>query len=92
MITLTAQWISERRKARNPPNPAFPDGLDLDISAGRPACSLALDYPAPCVGAWLIKCALCGMSVVVAAAGRPDDPRAIKIPCLTKGVLCPTKP
>jgi hypothetical protein len=44
----------------------------FDASAGRPCCEVALQYPAPCVGKWLIKCDLCGTNAIVTAAGRRD--------------------
>lgn len=78
---LSASWIGTGRKAEHPPNPNFPDGVVIDGARGRAGCWLNLAYPAPEVGQWLIRCATCGASCVVTAAGRPDDPRKIRIPC-----------
>jgi hypothetical protein len=84
MIRLTAEWRShgEGQSANWPLNLAYQDGVDIDFSAGRDACDLAIDYPAPCVGAWFVSCALCGMFCILTAAGRPDDPRSVRLPCM----------
>jgi hypothetical protein len=73
---------SGRGKAQCAPNPAYPIGIDVDVSRGQPSCIVALPYPAPECGHYVVRCALCAMSVAITAAGRPDDPKSVKIPCM----------
>lgn len=84
-MTLIATWFSEHRRAQHPPDPAYPLGLLADLSAGRPCCEVALEYPAPCVGKWLIKCDVCALTAIVTAAGRVDDPHTVRLACKTMG-------
>jgi hypothetical protein len=50
-MTLHAEWIGEGgRKAQHPPDPRYPLGIVVDGSAGRPSCSVSLEYPAPFFG------------------------------------------
>lgn len=68
--------------ARHPPNPAFPEGMDVDLSQGSAAtCSTNLPYPAKRCGFYVVTCEMCGLRVVVTTAGRPDDPRSLKVAC-----------
>ncbi len=78
---LKATWMSDGRKPTQPPNPAYPDGVDVDMSRAAVACSVALDYPAACCGVWLVECPACGLRVAVTAAGRRDDPRSVRVAC-----------
>jgi hypothetical protein len=83
---FTIEWQDFGREPRVAPNPAFPDGIDLDISAGRiPSCRVELPYPAARCGAYRVECSLCGMAVVATTAGRPDDPRSLTMACNPKG-------
>jgi hypothetical protein len=68
--------FSERRRAQHPRDP-----LGLLCKCGE----IALEYPAPCVGKWIIKCDLCGIFAMVGAAGRPDDPHTVRLACKLKG-------
>lgn len=73
---------SGRGKAQCPSNPAHPEGVHVDRADGRtPFCYVQLPYPAPECGTWHINCQKCGYSLVITAAGRPDDPRSVSIPC-----------
>jgi hypothetical protein len=75
-------WIDDGREPKNPPDPAYPDGIDLDVTRGRLAyCETALAHPTPRCGKYLIKCRTCGFTTLITTAGRADDPRSIKIPC-----------
>jgi hypothetical protein len=79
---LEINWQSARRRATQPSDPGLPMGVDLDLSRGAtPSCAAALPYPAPEVGRWLVTCPDCGLRVVVTAAGRPDDPRTVRLAC-----------
>lgn len=83
-------WHGTGRKATQPPNPDYPNGIDLgavhNSGSLRVTCRVELPYPAECVGHWVITCRDCGMTVACTAAGRPDDPRSIIIACKTS---CP---
>lgn len=78
---LSAVWHDAGREPKNPPNPAYPDGIDLDLSNGEKSCGRPLPHPAKRCGAYLVRCGHCGAKVVVTTAGRPDDPRSIRIAC-----------
>jgi hypothetical protein len=86
-MTATEQFSIEfvrsgRGKAQCAPDPAYPQGVDVDVSGGAEnSCTAQLPYPAPECGHFLVRCRLCKYSVAVTAAGRPDDPRTLKMPC-----------
>jgi hypothetical protein len=85
-VKIKVRWASEGRKAKSPPNPAYPNGIALDLTKGQELhCPVPLKYPAPEVGTWLIACETCGFTAAVTAAGRPDDPREVKLPCKAIG-------
>jgi hypothetical protein len=46
---------------------------------------VALEYPAPCVGKWIVKCSVCVTLAIVSAAGRLDDPPTVRLACKTTG-------
>jgi hypothetical protein len=76
------QWIDSGREPKVAPNPAYPHGIDLDMSKGRnPSCLIELPYPAKRVGYYAIKCNNCGWTGVITTAGRPDDPRSVRVLC-----------
>ena len=76
---------SGRGKARCEPNPKYPNGVHIELSkAGVPSCATDLPYPAPECGMWDVACQTCGNHMLITAAGRPDDPRSVRFPCLTK--------
>jgi hypothetical protein len=70
-------------KATQPPNPRYPDGLDVDITVSPSVvnCVAELPYPATGLGVWMVSCRVCGYRVGVTAAGRVDDPRSVRMPC-----------
>lgn len=70
-----------RGKAQCEPDPLFPNGKAVDVSNGQKSCLVALPYPAAECGAWRVVCSACGLRVGITAAGRPDDPISVKIPC-----------
>ena len=73
---------SGRGKAQCPPDPQFPNGVTINAANhGQPFCEVALPYPAPECGHYVVRCSLCDMSVAITAAGRPDDPRSLTMPC-----------
>lgn len=79
---MSVEFLDAGREPQCAPNPDYPKGIDIDISQGMPdACIAELPYPAPRCGAMIVRCGECGASVALTVAGRPDDPRTVKIPC-----------
>jgi hypothetical protein len=79
---LKAKWIDSGREPKCAPDPAFPDGKDVDASNGeRLTCSIDLQHPTPRCGYYVVECDTCDFVVVVTTAGRPDDPRSVMLPC-----------
>lgn len=75
-------WLDAGSEPTQKPNPNFPEGIDLDLSAGaETTCSTPLPYPAKRIGAYVIECRACGRRVGCTTAGRPDDPRSVKLAC-----------
>jgi hypothetical protein len=85
-MTLSFRWHDAGRIPRAAPDPRFPNGLDVDLSCGATrTCSTLLPYPAKRIGMYSIECLRCGLTAAVTTAGRPDDPRSVKVAC--KGLL-----
>lgn len=83
MNRLAFTWMDGGREPRAAPDRHYPNGVDVDLSVGATrTCSTLLPYPAKRVGMYAIECAACGLTVAVSTAGRPDDPRSIKVACL----------
>jgi hypothetical protein len=83
-MALDIKWIDGGRAARNASDPAFPRGVDVDLSKRAiNTCMIELPYPAKRVGHFVVACAACGQRVVVTTAGRSDDPRSVKLGCWT---------
>lgn len=79
---MKIDWIDRGREPQCAPNPAYPDGKDLDCSFGEAkTCFTELPYPAQRCGIYVVECEKCGMRVAITTAGRPDDPRSVKIAC-----------
>lgn len=78
-------WVDSGREPRCPPNPDFPDGIDINLAdAAEVACTTLLPYPARRCGYYVVRCQVCGTSVAITTAGRPDDPRSAMIPCVRR--------
>ena len=76
------QWIDGRRNPKVKPNPDYPNGIDLDMSKGKdPTCFIELPYPAKRIGHYIVSCEDCGLQILITTAGRPDDPRSVKLAC-----------
>jgi len=84
-MTHSIEWVDSGHEPQNRPNPKYPDGIDLDMSRGGRFCEVALPYPAKRIGYYMIECSQCGLRVAISTAGRPDDPRSVKLSC--KGAM-----
>lgn len=81
-MTFRIDWIDHGREPQNKPDPDYPNGIDLDCSRGASAaCTAKLPYPAQRCGHYVVECTTCGIIVACTTAGRPDDPRSIKMAC-----------
>jgi hypothetical protein len=79
---LSIHWVDGERESQCAPNPAYPNGIDLDVTNGASqACTVVLPYPAKRCGEYVIECEHCAMQVFVPTTGRPDDPRSVKLAC-----------
>lgn len=75
-------WVDSGREPQCPPNPAFPNGVVSDISGGAEnTCDVSLPYPAKRCGQYVIKCGCCKSLTIVTTAGRPDDPKLVRLGC-----------
>jgi hypothetical protein len=76
-------WIDRGREPQCKPDPQYPHGKDIPCGdpKAKKICMVTLPYPARRCGLWLVKCSICGYSALVTTAGRPDDPRSVKLPC-----------
>jgi len=82
MMTMKIVFLDSGREPKCPADPAFPDGMDVDLSHGASVCCLVkLPYPAPRCGIMSVRCEKCGLVNMVTVAGRRDDPRSIKMAC-----------
>ena len=89
--SFKVEWIDRGREPQCPPNPAYPNGIDVDgpkIYAdefGLQTCSTALPCPAKRCGYYYVQCKVCGTSALITTAGRPDDPRSVHMICKLEG-------
>lgn len=75
-------WIDRGCEPQCPPNPAYPNGMDTDISLGADtSCKVDLPYPAKRCGMYVVYCKACDQRVAITTAGRPDDPRSLRLAC-----------
>ena len=82
---MKIDWIDSGSEPQCAPNPAYPEGIDIDASCGAvKACGTTLPYPAKRCGYYVVECETCGLRVAVTTAGRPDDPRSVRVACRTK--------
>ena len=84
-MALKVEWVDYEREPKMAPNPIFPKGKDIDGTMwGFPSCKTDLPYPAKRCGAYIVTCGDCELRVGVTTAGRPDDPRSLKINCMRR--------
>jgi hypothetical protein len=82
MSNFKIKWLDRGREPQCKPDPNFPEGKDCDCSRGMsPACKADLPYPAKRCGLYYVECLLCGTNAIITTAGRPDDPRSVRLPC-----------
>lgn len=82
---FTVMATGRRGPPQRPPDPRYPEGMDLTEAApGVPSCRAELPYPAPERLVWIVRCRRCGLSLAITAAGRADDPRSVTVPCRGK--------
>ena len=60
--------------------------IDGDDGDGPTRCLYALPYPAPRCGVLWVECETCGKCVGLTVAGRPDDPRSLRMTCKVRNV------
>lgn len=76
------QWHDLGREPQCESDPAYPLGVDVDTSEGATrTCKAAVPYPAVRCGYYVIECLDCHATVGCTTAGRPDDPRTVKVAC-----------
>src|SRR5262245_6476212 len=82
---FTIEWMDRGLEPREPSNPLYPDGSDVDLAGTRrPICATDLPYPSKRCGYYIIECRRCGQVSVVGTAGRANDPRSVVIACKPK--------
>jgi hypothetical protein len=82
MTAFKIEWIDREREPQCAPDPEYPNGIDLDLSVGAAqSCKAELPYPARRCGLFHVRCTTCGMNVLITTAGRPDDPRSVRLAC-----------
>lgn len=83
MTDIAVTWFDHQRAPQCAPDPAYPNGRDIDMRPNRTAkgCTVEVPCPAPRCGLYLLVCRSCGLSAAVTTAGRPDDPRKVTVPC-----------
>lgn len=76
-------WRQRGGPPKNPSDPRYPRGIDLDLTDGaRRACLVDLPYPTPkFIGVLMVRCLTCDRTAMLTTAGRPDDPRTVRLPC-----------
>jgi hypothetical protein len=82
-VSISVKWIDRFREPTQPPHRQFPNGVDISLCAhsGEKFCETALPYPAKRCGYYSVLCETCGFSAVITTAGRPDDPKSVRLPC-----------
>lgn len=82
-MTIKISWHDHGREPQCKPDPAYPKGKDIRFAQPvERSCQTDLPYPAKRCGLYIVECTVCGLSVGVTTAGRPDDPRSVQLACL----------
>lgn len=81
-MTLNVTWIDRGLEPQCEPDPEYPNGKNLVMAMpGDRCCTAALPYPAKRIGFYAIECTDCGKTAMVSTAGRPDDPKSVRVAC-----------
>jgi len=81
---MTVEFLDAGREPKCAPDPAYPDGMDIDLTQGfAKTCKFDIPWPAPRCGWMLVVCDTCKTNALLTVAGRPDDPRSVRLPCHT---------
>ena len=82
-MSISVKWIDRFREPTQAPDPKYPNGIDINLVAkgDRKSCRTELPYPAKRCGHYLLECDQCGYRAVITTAGRPDDPKSVRLPC-----------
>jgi hypothetical protein len=81
---IHVHWIDRGGEPTQPSNPNFPNGLDVDLTGGdrqMRSCRTELPYPAKRLGYFVVTCSKCHTKTIITTAGRPDDPRSVRLAC-----------
>lgn len=80
------KWIGNGQKPTCSPDPDYPNGRSMDLTNdATPNCTVTLPhYPSDGRGVWVIGCFGCKLRIAITSAGRPDDPRTVKMACLSE--------
>ena len=82
---MKIKWYDSGREPQCASDSAFPNGKHVDLTVGgAKACRIALPYPVKRIGIYMVSCEGCGLRVGVTTAGRPDDPRSVRMTCISK--------
>lgn len=81
MPEFKIDWHDAGLEPQSPPNPEYPNGIDVAPFGPDESCRAELPYPAKRIGLYYIKCLKCGANMVATTAGRPDDPRSVTVRC-----------
>lgn len=79
---FSIDWVDGHRAATYPADPGYPCGIAIDVALDAVrACRAELPWPAARCGLFVVRCTLCGFAIALATAGRPDDPRTVRVAC-----------
>lgn len=85
---MKVEWIDRGLEPQCAPDPNYPNGIVIDASIkGQQNFWVDLPYPAKRCGLYVVECEICGMKVNITTAGRPDDPKALRLPCQIHGAM-----
>lgn len=81
-MSISVKWIDRYREPMQRADPKYPRGMDIDLTRkGQKSCHAELPYPARRCGYYSLLCETCGYTALVTTAGRPDDPKSVRLPC-----------
>jgi hypothetical protein len=84
---IHVHWVDRGYEPKSPSNPAYPDGMNHDLTGGdrlTKSCKTALPYPAKRCGYYVVTCSKCHVKTIITTAGRPDDPKSVRLACKRK--------